>query len=265
MHAHTRKGSYTREHVHMHARLSSRRVVSPRPKGWAHLWQAQFRQGLGASNLWYGHASALTLVQSKLPRGFSGTTYEQSGWVRSAQATRLVSPGSDSALVRQCFVEASLSSTLKSVQRRVDIGAFTEKALFSPLVQWAMEKSATGTRPPIRHPDQVAEMLETKTFFARADVATVAKLYRDFFEAVAPWCDRLELQGLGWGVAEAGELAAALPSFARLSVLNLSANNLRAEGLRMLVGWMGASASLTEVCPLLPASRLQCVLLTPPL
>jgi len=36
-----------------------------------------------ASNIWYGHAHALTWVQSQLPKGFKGTSYDDSGWVRA--------------------------------------------------------------------------------------------------------------------------------------------------------------------------------------
>lgn len=49
--------------------------------------KAQFDAGLRASNLWYGHMHALTLVQPALPatddrpEGFAGTTYHGSGWV----------------------------------------------------------------------------------------------------------------------------------------------------------------------------------------
>ena len=43
----------------------------------------QFGQGLRASNIWYGHAHTLTLVQPVLPPSFDGTTYDQSGWVHA--------------------------------------------------------------------------------------------------------------------------------------------------------------------------------------
>ena len=68
-----------------------------------------FGKGLKASNVWYGHMHALTLVQPALPKSFEAlckaeerpcTTYADSGW---------------------CYVEASLSSVLKSSARRIDI------------------------------------------------------------------------------------------------------------------------------------------------
>lgn len=140
-----------------------------------------------------------------------------------------------------------MSSALKGALRRIDIGAFSERGLFYPNVARAIEQCAKGTRPPVRHPNQVAAMLEEKSFFARADVATVATLYRDFFEEVAPWCDRLKLAKLGWGDAELQDLAAALPSFVRLSELDLSENQFGLEGARHLASWVAASTSLTTL------------------
>ena len=167
--------------------------------------KAQFGAGLKASNVWYGHAHALTLVQPELPPDSDPgmTTYADSGW---------------------CFVEASLSSVLKSNMRRVDVGKFTAKKLFFSNVAYAIEESAKGSeRPPVRLPSRVAELLQKKSFFSRADVDTVAGLYRTFFEAVVPCCERLELSNLGWGAKEASELAATLPSFERLAVLKCAA------------------------------------------
>jgi len=115
--------------------------------------KAQFDAGLKASNVWYGHAHAMTLVQPMLPADFEGTSYDQSGW---------------------CFVEASLSSVLKSSERRIDIGKWTAEELFYPNVPMAIEECTVGSRPPVRSPRRVAELLETKTFFAKADVSCVA-------------------------------------------------------------------------------------------
>mmetsp|Transcript_14133 Transcript_14133/g.41960 ORF Transcript_14133/g.41960 Transcript_14133/m.41960 type:complete len:324 (-) Transcript_14133:1048-2019(-) len=74
-----------------------------------------FGKGLKASNVWYGHMHALTLVQPALPKGFEAlckaeerpcTTYADSGW---------------------CYVEASLSSVLKTSVRRIDIEKLSAK------------------------------------------------------------------------------------------------------------------------------------------
>ena len=194
------------------------------------LQRAQMGKGLKWSNVWYGHAHALTWVQPELPDGFEGASYEQSGW---------------------CFVEASLSSVLKSSQKRIDIGKFTSgrdgEGFFFPNVPYAIEQSAIGSRPPVRAPNKVAAMLEGKTFFARADVATVAALYCDFFEAVAPWRRSLKLHGLGWGDEEVAETCSALASFSRLATLDLSGNRIGVDGAKRVAGLCEVSASLTLV------------------
>ena len=194
------------------------------------LQRAQMGKGLKWSNVWYGHAHALTWVQPELPDGFEGASYEQSGW---------------------CFVEASLSSVLKSSQKRINIGKFTSgrdgEGFFFPNVPYAIKQSAIGSRPPVRAPNKVAAMLEGKTFFARADVATVAALYCDFFEAVAPWRRSLKLHGLGWGDEEVAETCSALASFSRLATLDLSGNRIGVDGAKRVAGLCEVSASVTSL------------------
>ena len=189
--------------------------------------RAQFGEGLGASNVWYGHAHALTWVQPDLPDGFVGTKYDESGW---------------------CFVEASLSAALKRGPRRVDIGKFTKERHFSYDVPYAIQSCAKGTRPPPRHPSAVAKMLESKSFFAKSiDLPKVAALYRDFFETVAPRQRELHLSSLEWGDAEVIELAGALPSFVALESLDLSYNNIGVEGGKALAAYVAVSGSLTSL------------------
>jgi len=189
--------------------------------------RAQFGEGLSASNVWYGHAHALTWVQPALPDGFVGTTYDGSGW---------------------CFVEASLSAALKRGPRRVDLGKFTADELFYSNVPHAIGNCAKGTRTPPRQPSVVAKMLESKSFFAKSiDLPKVAALYRDFFETVAPWQRELLLSGLEWGDEEVVELAGALPSFVALESLDLSHNKIRDEGGKALAAYVVASGSLTSL------------------
>ena len=120
---------------------------------------------------------------------------------------------------------------------------------FYPNVPMAIDECTQGTRPPPLLPSAVATMLETKTFFARSDVATVAGLYRSFFHAVAPWQRELLLSGLGWSDEQAIKLVDALPGFGRLERLDLSANRVGAGGARELAGWLTGSASITQVLP----------------
>ena len=61
-----------------------------------------FREGLRASNVWYGSYHTTVLIQSHLPPGFTATPYSQSGW---------------------CFVEATISSVIKYERRAVRHGS----------------------------------------------------------------------------------------------------------------------------------------------
>ena len=61
-----------------------------------------FREGLAASNVWYGSLHTTVLIQSHLPPGSTATPYIQSGW---------------------CFVEATISSVIKDSCARFDTGA----------------------------------------------------------------------------------------------------------------------------------------------
>ena len=64
--------------------------------------KALFREGLRASNVWYGSVHTTVLIQPHLPPGFTAAPYSQSGW---------------------CFVEATISSVIKPSITRYDTGA----------------------------------------------------------------------------------------------------------------------------------------------
>ena len=61
-----------------------------------------FREGLRASNVWYGSFCTTVLIQPHLPPMFTATSYTQSGW---------------------SFVEATISSVIKNSFLRFDMGA----------------------------------------------------------------------------------------------------------------------------------------------
>lgn len=198
--------------------------------------KALFGRGLGASNIWYGHAHALTFVQPELPDDFEAlceaegrlcTTYENSGW---------------------CYVEASLSSLIKGGTRRIDIAKFTNDGMLPARhLSIAMDGCANDSRPPPMLPSQVASDLEHKSFFSRADVPTVAQLYETFFDAVAPHQTQLMLNGLSWGPEEVAKLAAALPRFERLVELDVSFNEVGPGGGKALAAALRVNTSLTEL------------------
>ena len=204
----------------------------------------QFGLGLRASNVWYGHAWTVTLVQPHLPEGFEALcqaegrpflTYAASGW---------------------CFVEASLSSLVKVGgygARRIDIGKYTtgsynmQPLMSMPYLTDAMLHCSSATRPPPMLPSKVAAELDTKSFFSTGDIPKVAQLYEAFFDAVAPSQTVLELRNLDWGAAEAAVLAAALPRFERLVTLDVSNNMFDPEGAKALAEALRANSSLTDL------------------
>ena len=70
-------------------------------------------------------------------------------------------------------------------------------------------------------PEAVAHALEhEKVFTNKADVPTVAGIYRRFFEAVAPSVERLDYTGCGWTDHQALECSKALPHFVSLRSLD---------------------------------------------
>ena len=167
-----------------------------------------FKQGLRASNLWYGHAYTNTWVQPRLPPTPPiRSLYKQSGW---------------------CFIEASLSAVLKPPSRRLDISKFSEVTRrvrgYAGIVT---ECTARGTHPPPLLPETILLLLKNeKRFTNGSDVQVVAQLYKSFFDAVTPKQETLMLSHVGWGEPEVLQLAEALPHFLSLISIDLSDNGL---------------------------------------
>ena len=180
-----------------------------------------FKEGLKASNVWYGHETTVCWMQTELPPGFRfdegiAQTYEESGW---------------------CFVEAAISAGLKVGKRRLDLKKRTEAMIgYGGLIEiglkgWTLEGVCAVARPPPLLPDEVRRRLEQeKKFTAKADVGVVDGLYRDFFGGAADSATQLDFSGLGWGEAEAKQLEVVLPHFTQLKTLDLSRNKLGAAG-----------------------------------
>ena len=181
-----------------------------------------FKEGLKASNVWYGHETTVCWMQTELPPGFCfdegiAQTYDESGW---------------------CFVEAAISAGLKVGKRRLDLKKRTDKAMSGYGGFWenlfpgsTLESVCAVARPPPLLPDEVRRRLEQeKKFTAKADVGVVDGLYRDFFGGAADSATQLDFSGLGWGEAEAKQLEVVLPHFTQLKMLDLSRNKLGAAG-----------------------------------
>ena len=178
-----------------------------------------FKEGLKASNVWYGHETTVCWMQTELPPGFCfdegiAQTYEESGW---------------------CFVEAAISAGLKVGKRRLNLAKRTGNAMRNYGGRWKPDYMLEGVcavaRPPPLLPDEVRRRLEQeKKFTAKADIGVVDGLYRDFFDGAADSATQLDFSGLGWGEAEAKQLEVVLPHFTQLKTLDLSRNKLGAAG-----------------------------------
>ena len=133
-----------------------------------------FREGLRASNVWYGSAFTTVLIQSHLPPGFTAAPYTQSGW---------------------CFVEATISSVIKMSATRFDTGALeldgAGNLIMDEDLATVIVRCSTRRCVPLR-PDVVRHLLHTeKKFTTDADKEVVADLYESFFNDVAGSCTKL--------------------------------------------------------------------------
>ena len=175
-----------------------------------------FREGLRASNVWYGSVHTTVLIQPHLPPGFTATPYSQSGW---------------------CFVEATISSVIKGSATRFDAGALELDGAGNLVIH---EKSVMGccrTRRcvPLR-PDVVRHLHTEKKFTTDADKEVVADLYESFFNDVAGSSTVLGFPCLDWTDKEIRDLAGSLRLFEKLEELDLRGNEIGDEGAVALAG-----------------------------
>ena len=133
--------------------------------------------------------------------------------------------------------------------KRLDLEKRTEEAMGEGYE--ALTKVCIAKRPAPILPDEAARRLrEVKIFTAGSDVDKVIDLYRSFFEGVSQSTVVLGFGRLKWGDAEAVQLAAVLPSFVRLEVLNLSDNQIGDAGTAALaeaIAKEGACPSLDYI------------------
>ena len=100
-----------------------------------------------------------------------------------------------------------------------------------------------GRAPPL-HPDEFARQLEAKAFTSKkADLETVAALYRRAVEKRVGEAELLYYMQLGWGDEEATALAAALGAAASLRQFYLSRNRIGDEGAAALAASLRAGAA----------------------
>lgn len=209
-----------------------------------------FKQGLSALPLWYGHEATTMWMQPDLPEGFGermaalglAETYEMSGW---------------------CFVESSVSAGVKPSEKRLNLSLRTENALkcaYGMPIHWAPEDRLTGVCAAQRVPPLLPQVMEGalihKRFTSGADRAVVAELYRSYFVGVTSCATRLDFARLQWKDAEAAALAALLPTYARLTALDVSNNEIGGDGARQLAAAVLAHPKI-EVFSHVPIKRMR--------
>jgi hypothetical protein len=197
---------------------------------------ALFKQGLGCLGTLYSHPYTWVLRLTSFPDGHKaedqaeGTNvakYFDRGW---------------------CATENAWASLTKSGRLSLDLGkmrAGVEYDHYSLRDDCVQEG---GRRPPLL-PSAFAAELEKKSFTnGKDDKPLVKRLYEAAFEEQFGKATELWYGGLGWGDAEAAQLAEVLASGAapRLETLNLSFNKIGDEGCKALAAALkeGAAPSL---------------------
>ena len=140
---------------------------------------------------------------------------------------------------------------LKGSYLRVDISKYRPGEDHSAFL-WRLSYDGclAGSRSAPLTPDRVASLLaQEKKFYASSDVATVAGLYKTFFDAVVPNQKDLALNKLGWGDDDAALLSEVLTCFCQLEKLDLSENRIGPAGAMYLSARVVLMASITQVLP----------------
>ena len=187
---------------------------------------ALFKEGLGCLGTLYSHQHTFVLRLTSFPDGHKaeeqaeGTNvakYFDRGW---------------------CFTEQSWASLTKAGRLSLDLGKMRagEEYGYSSLTDDCIQDG--GRRPPLL-PSAFAAELEKKSFTnGKDDKPLVKRLYEAAFEEQFDKATKLDYRGLGWGDAEAAQLAEVLASGAapRLEELYLCYNKIGDEGCKALAG-----------------------------
>ncbi|EOD20511.1 hypothetical protein EMIHUDRAFT_101855 [Emiliania huxleyi CCMP1516] len=147
-----------------------------------------------------------------------------------------------------CYTEASWASLTKNGALSLDLGRMRNEKEYDcrSLIRECVQGG--GRRPPLL-PSAFAVELETKSFTnGKDDKPLVKRLYEAAFEEQFEAAARLSYADLGWGDAEAVQLAEVLASGAvpRLERLYLNGNQIGDEGYNALAAALkeGAAPSL---------------------
>ena len=201
--------------------------------------------GLSALTLIYGHQFTIVWCLTRAPAG-TARGYRDRGW---------------------CTFEPTVASALKMDVDLLDIGllevAPSAVTDFDAEVMYVCDQASR--RPPLTR-EAFAEVLATKHFTnGSSDHELVVRLYGDFAREALGSAKALTFRNLGWGDAEARQVAEAMPLCPGLLSLNLGSNmKIGDDGVRALaaslpsgleqldlsqneIGTAGASALLAAI------------------
>lgn len=213
---------------------------------------AAFGRALGSMDLLYAHQRTCVwrltrrIGPSENEAGEPRLEYSERGWP---------------------FFETTVSQLIKLAPNVLDLG--TEKAVealkkfegrarpVDDLVERASYGHSLGSagvhgklfdarRPPLL-PDDFKLQMEGKTLTNGKDRDVVVVAQNRVANAVLGGAQSLDYSALGWGAADAQLLAKALPWCRKLRALNVSSNNLGAEGAEHLGVYLKTNPSLAEL------------------
>ena len=189
--------------------------------------EERFRRGLKAINLIYAHQVSYVLCLTVMPPG-TVRGYDARGW---------------------CFFERLVAGALKRAQALLDVGKLQVAPDAVTDFHHEVERVCdVGRRPPLTPAAFEAELRERQFTNGSTDHALVARLYGEFVEEALGAATRLVFASLGWGDAQAEELAAVLPLCGRVRELNLLNNDIGDRGAAALARSLPAGLEVLDLC-----------------
>ncbi|EOD06662.1 hypothetical protein EMIHUDRAFT_258811, partial [Emiliania huxleyi CCMP1516] len=198
---------------------------------------ALFKQGLGCLGTLYSHPQTTVLRLTSFPDG-----HETEDQAEGTNVAKYVDRG-------WCATESAWSSLTKAGALSLDLGLMRDGEEYD---YYSLRHECTkggGRRPPLL-PSAFAAELETKSFTnGKDDKPLVKQLYEAAFEEQFGKATKLDYRGLGWGNAEAAQLAEVLASGAvpRLEELDLGDNKIGDEGFEALAAALGKEGAVPRL------------------
>jgi len=185
---------------------------------------ALFKQGLGCLGTLYSHPNTTVLRLTSFPDGYSREAYNLP---EGANVAAYPDRG-------WCCTESAWASLTKASGLSLNLGLMRHAGSRRALIEECTQGG--GRRPPML-PSVFAAELESKSFTnGKDDKPLVSRLYEGAFKEQFAKVTKLDYSCLGWGDAEAAQLAGVLASGVaqQLETLALEGNPVSGAGLDAL-------------------------------